>query len=71
MRTANSEADLADTTSFEQWTEENSLTVAERANAKWKRMLADYEPPPLDEARLDALADFVADKKDSMADAWY
>ena len=34
-------------------------------------MLADYEPPPLDEARLDALADFVADKKDSMADAWY
>lgn len=71
MRTANIEADLADTTSFEQWTEENSLTVAERANAKWKRMLADYEPPPLDEARLDALADFVADKKDSMADAWY
>lgn len=71
MRTANIDAGLADTASFEQWTEEGSLTVAERANAKWKQMLADYEPPPLDDSIHAALVDFVTDKKGAAADAWY
>ncbi len=71
MRTANIEADLADTASFEQWTEENSLTLADRANTKWKAMLARYEPPALDDNTYCALTDYVADKKGSMADAWY
>ena len=71
MRTANIDADLADTASFEQWTDEGSLSVAQRANAKWKRMLADYEPPPIDESTHATLVDFVADKKGSMDDAWY
>ena len=71
MRTANIDADLADTASFEQWTEDGSLSLADRANAKWKRMLADYEPPPIDESAHAALVDFVADKKGSMDDAWY
>ncbi|MGB0502307.1 MAG: trimethylamine methyltransferase family protein, partial [Acidimicrobiales bacterium] len=67
----NIDAGLADTASFEQWTEEGSLTVAERANAKWKQMLADYEPPPLDDSIHAALVDFVTDKKGAAADAWY
>ena len=71
MRTANIDADLADTASFEQWTEEGSLTVAERANAKWKQMLADYEPPPIDDAVQARLAEFVTDKKGAVEDAWY
>lgn len=71
MRTANIDADLADTASFEQWTEEGSLTVAERANAKWKQMLAEYEPPPIDDAVHARLAEFVADKKGAVEDAWY
>ena len=71
MRTANIDAGLADTASFEQWSEEGSLTVAERANAKWKQMLADYEPPPLDNSIHAALVDFVTDKKGAAADAWY
>ncbi len=71
MRTANIEADLADTTSFEQWSEEGSLTVLERANTKWKRMLADYEEPPLADDVAGALTEFVTDKKGSMNDAWY
>jgi len=71
MRTANIDADLADNASFEQWTEQGSLTVAERAHTKWKQMLADYEPPPLDASIHAALVDFVADKKGGVADAWY
>ena len=71
MRTANIEADLADTASFEQWSEEGSLTVGERANTKWKRMLDDYVAPPIDDSSYQSLVDFVADKKASLDDAWY
>jgi len=31
-----------------------------RANAIWKERLARFQPPPLDEGRREALADFVA-----------
>jgi trimethylamine:corrinoid methyltransferase-like protein len=34
-------------------------------------MLADFQPPALDESTRATLEDFVADKKDSMDDAWY
>ena len=41
------------------------------ANARWKKVLAEYEPPPLDEAIDEALQDFIARRKASMDDAWY
>jgi len=44
---------------FEQWTEEGSLSVDERATAVWEQALESYEQPSLDEARLAALAEFV------------
>ena len=47
-----------DAKTFEQWTEEGSLDAARRANALWKRRLADYEKPPLDAAIQEALRDF-------------
>ncbi len=59
---------LADNNSYEQWAEEGSLTAAERANARWKAMLADYEPPPLDDAIGAELADYVARRKSEMPD---
>jgi trimethylamine--corrinoid protein Co-methyltransferase len=34
--------------------------TAQRANAIWKQLLADYQPPPLDPAVNEALADYVA-----------
>ena len=43
-------SDLCDAASYEQWTEEGSLSAAQRANARWKQLLADYEPPPIDGA---------------------
>ncbi len=61
----------ADNNSFEQWQAEGSLSAANRANAQWKQMLANYEPPPLDEAIDAELLEFIARRKASMPDAAY
>ncbi|GMQ85077.1 MAG: trimethylamine methyltransferase family protein [Acidimicrobiia bacterium] len=45
--------------SFEQWEEAGAPTATERANAVWKQVLTDFEPPPLDEAVLEELDEFV------------
>jgi trimethylamine--corrinoid protein Co-methyltransferase len=63
------QSDLADNNSFEQWEEDGSLTSAQRANATWKRMLAEYEPPPIDDAIDAELVDYVARRKSEMPDA--
>ena len=45
--------------------------AATRANALWKKRLAEFEAPKLDEGIRDGLQEFVDAKKASMADAWY
>jgi trimethylamine--corrinoid protein Co-methyltransferase len=62
-------SDVADNNSFEQWQEDGSLDANQRANAIWKRMLAEYEAPPLDVAIDEALLDFIARRKASMPDS--
>ncbi|MFA9430384.1 trimethylamine methyltransferase family protein [Egicoccus sp. AB-alg2] len=59
---------IADNTSFEQWEEEGRLDAAQRANAVWKRQLAAYEPPPIDEAVDEELREFVSRRKAEMPD---
>jgi trimethylamine--corrinoid protein Co-methyltransferase len=61
---------IADNNSFEQWLAEGEKTADQRANALWKKWLAEYEAPPLDEASDEALTDFIAKKKASMPDAF-
>ena len=58
----------ADNASYEQWLEEGGLDAAQRANALWKRTLAEYEPPPIDDAIDEELQDFVARRKAEMPD---
>ena len=48
-----------------------SLTSAQRANTTWKRMLAEYTGPGLDEAIDAELQDFIGRRKASMPDANY
>jgi len=69
--TAFFDAALSDNNTFEQWSEAGSEDSATRANKAWKKMLAEYEAPPLDPAVDEALLDFIARKKRSMPDAWY
>jgi trimethylamine--corrinoid protein Co-methyltransferase len=59
---------VADNASYEQWLEEGSLDAAQRANVLWKRTLAEYEPPPIDDAIDEELRDFVARRKSEMPD---
>ncbi len=64
-------SDIADNNSFEQWDEEGGLTAAQRANATWKQMLNDYEPPPLDDAIDAELEDYIGRRKAEMPDALF
>jgi trimethylamine--corrinoid protein Co-methyltransferase len=59
---------VADNASYEQWLEEGGLDAAQRANKLWKRTLADYEAPPIDDAVDEELRAFVARRKDEMPD---
>jgi trimethylamine--corrinoid protein Co-methyltransferase len=59
---------LADNNSFEQWEQEGSLNMAQRANAMWKSMLDEYEAPALDPAVDDALQEFMMRRKAESAD---
>ena len=69
FETAFYRAETADNNSYEQWEEDGSLDAAQRANAIWKRMLREYEAPPLDEALDEALLEFIARRKASMPDS--
>jgi len=61
-------SDLCDANSFEQWRDEGSLSAARRANAQWKNLLAEYEPPVVDDAVDAELKDYVARRKSEMPD---
>ncbi len=69
--TAYWESEQADNDPWETWTEKGGLDAAARANTRWKAMLADYVPPPLDLGVDEALTDFIARKKAAMVDAWH
>jgi trimethylamine--corrinoid protein Co-methyltransferase len=60
---------LMDNNSFEQWEAEGSADMAVRANANWKRQLAEYEAPALDVATDEALLDYIARRKGSFPDS--
>ncbi len=60
---------VADNNSFEQWELEGSQDAAARASAAWRRMLAGYEPPPIDEAVDEELREWVQRRKASFPDS--
>lgn len=64
-------SEVADNNSFEQWEQEGSLDCAMRANSKWKSMLKDYVPPPLDPSIDEALLEFITKRKSEFADRDY
>ncbi|MCH8104545.1 MAG: trimethylamine methyltransferase family protein [Proteobacteria bacterium] len=71
FKTAFYRSPIADNNSFEQWESEGSLDHAQRANARYKKLLAEYQAPELDPAIDEALLDFIKQRKDSMPDSAY
>jgi len=60
---------LTDNNSFEQWEAEGANDISVRANAYWKKQLAEYEAPPLDPAIDEALLDYMTRRKSSFPDS--
>ena len=71
FQTAFYRSGVADNNSFEQWQQEGSLDAAQRANGIWKRMLQEYEAPPLDPAIDEALVEFIQRRKSQFEDRDY
>jgi trimethylamine---corrinoid protein Co-methyltransferase len=69
FETAFYRSNVADNNSFEQWEIEGSLDAAMRANAVWKRALAEYEPPPIDDAIDLELREWIGQRKASFPDS--
>jgi trimethylamine--corrinoid protein Co-methyltransferase len=63
FRTAFHKPMLSDWRNYETWQEAGSPELPGKANAIWKELLAAYEPPPMDEARREALQAFVDRRK--------
>ena len=65
------ESTQSDNEPYEKWEAAGGTASPERANKAWKKTLADYEAPPLDQATDEALLAFITKRKADMADAWY
>jgi trimethylamine--corrinoid protein Co-methyltransferase len=60
---------VADNASLEQWEAEGAQDAAQRANALWKKMLAEYEAPPIDDAVDEELREWMERQKASFPDS--
>jgi len=60
---------LSDWSNFESWTEAGSRNATERATGIWKKMLADYVPPPLDQGIREAIAEYVTRRQSELSAA--
>lgn len=69
--TANFQPDIPEAGPFETWSDNGSLRVDQRATARWKTMLKDYQAPQIDDGIRSNLEAFVAERKASMKDEWY
>lgn len=59
---------LADNRSFEEWSEDGGKDSVARAGDVWKQMLADYEAPPLDEAKDEELQTWIEQRRAVLPD---
>ena len=69
--TANYEPQISDAGPFETWVENGSLTADQRATAKWRQMLGDYQQPEMKPGLKSALKVFVSERKARLPDEWH
>ncbi|MCR9255203.1 MAG: trimethylamine methyltransferase family protein [Alphaproteobacteria bacterium] len=70
-QTAFYEPALSDSENVESWEEKGAKDMTVRAHERVRHLLDTYEQPPLDPAVDEALAAFVAKRKEALPDAWY
>jgi len=68
FKTAFYTSTIADNNSFEQWEAEGARDANQRAADRARKVLQQYEAPPLDPAIDEALLDFIARKKTGLPD---
>ncbi len=68
---ANFMPDIPEAGAYEMWVDQGRRSAEERANDRWKAMLADYRPPAIAPEIDAALRAFVTRRKAEMADEWY
>lgn len=54
---------VSDWSNFENWRDRGSIETPQRANALWKKILAEFEAPPMDPAIREELGEFVERRK--------
>ncbi|QUD89446.1 trimethylamine methyltransferase family protein [Phenylobacterium montanum] len=69
FETAFFRSSLADNNSAEQWEAEGSLDMVARANAQWKKVLADYVAPEIDPGVDEALREYMDRRRASFPDS--
>lgn len=60
---------LSDWSNFENWTDAGARNATERAALIWKKLLAEYQAPPLDPAVKEAIAEYVARRSAELSHA--
>jgi len=58
---------LSDWRNFETWRDDGEKTATQRANEIWKRLLREYEKPPIDAAVEEELQAYMAIRKEQIA----
>ena len=69
FETAFYRSSIADNNSFEQWEAEGLVRHDDARERRWKKMLAEYEPPPIDEAVDEELTEWIERKKACFPDS--
>ena len=64
-------SDMADNTTYEQWSSEGAVESHARARDRARKMLDAYEAPEIDEATDEALRAFIARRMEELPDAEY
>lgn len=69
FRSAFYRSPISDNNSYEQWKEDGKLDHAQRANASYKKQLAEYQAPAIDPAIDEALQAYIQQRKAAFPDS--
>ncbi len=57
---------ISDVMNYERWVQKGAKSADVRANEMWKKWLKEYQEPPLDPAKDEALREFIAKRKQAI-----